>query len=368
LRGVEEVADFDLVLEGDVREAARTLARAGDGFAFSLSEEFGAWRVVARSDRWHADLNPLRGEDIEADLGLRDFTINAIAEPLAGGALIDPLGGARDLELGRLRLAAPDALSADPLRAMRLVRMASELGFTPDSDAREAASRVAPRLSGVAPERVYLELRRILGGVRATDGVRMLIELGLAASVLPELDALDGIGQNRFHHLDVGEHTLEVLAQTVKLEADSSAVFGAERAAAIESLLAEPLADDLDRGLALRFGALFHDIAKPLTRTVADDGRVGFPHHDEEGARLSRAILHRLRAAERVQAHVAALTLHHLRLGFLVHRQPLSRSDLYVYLDASGPVAADVTLLSVADRLATRGDRAPSRARARSHR
>ena len=105
------------MLAGDVRDAARRLAKAGDAHAFSLSEEFGAWRVVARSGGWQADLNPLRGDRIEADLALRDFTVNAIAEPLAGGELVDPLGGVRDLELGRLRLAAPDALGADPLRA-----------------------------------------------------------------------------------------------------------------------------------------------------------------------------------------------------------------------------------------------------------
>jgi putative nucleotidyltransferase with HDIG domain len=358
LRGVEEIEDFDLVLAGDVAAAARRLARTADAVAFVLSEEFGAWRVVARSGSWQADLNPLRGDRIEADLALRDFTINAIAEPLGGGPLVDPLGGGRDLELGRLRLAAPDSLSADPLRAMRLVRLACELELEPDGDARRAASSVAPRLSEVAAERVYAELRRILASERAPAGVRMLLELGLAAVVLPELDALSGIGQSHFHHLDVGEHTLEVLSELLELERDPAGVFGAATAIKIDALLGEPLADELDRGSALRFGALLHDIAKPVTRTVAADGRVGFPHHDEEGARISRVILRRLRAAERVQSHVAALTAHHLRLGFLVHRRPLSRADLYGYLDACGPVAADVTLLSVADRLATRGARA----------
>jgi tRNA nucleotidyltransferase/poly(A) polymerase len=358
LRGIEQAEDFDLVLAGDVRDAARRLAKAGDAHAFSLSEEFGAWRVVARSGGWQADLNPLRGDRIEADLALRDFTVNAIAEPLAGGELVDPLGGVRDLELGRLRLAAPDALGADPLRALRLVRMTCELVLEPDSEARQAARAVAPRLSEIAAERVYAELRRIVASERAPAGVRMLIELGLAAVVLPELDALGGIGQSHFHHLDVGEHTLEVLSELIKLERDPGGVFDAPAAARIEALLREPLADDLDRGSAMRFGALLHDIAKPVTRTVAADGRVGFPHHDEEGARLSRLILRRLRAAERVQSYVAALTLHHLRLGFLVRRRPLSRADLYAYLDACGPVGADVTLLSVADRLATRGARA----------
>lgn len=106
-------------------------------------------------------------------------------------------------------------------------------------------------------------------------------------------------------------------------------------------------------------GALLHDAAKPLTRGVRPDGRVTFIGHDALGAQLARAVLERLRASERLRAHVAALVASHLRLGFLVHeRQPLARRTLFAYLRACSPVEVDVTLLSVADRLATRGDRA----------
>ena len=80
--------------------------------------------------------------------------------------------------------------------------------------------------------------------------------------------------------------------------------------------------------------------------------------HDEAGAGLASDILRRLRASERLREHVAALTRHHLRLGFLVHQMPLERRVVYDYLRACAPVAPDVTLLSVADRLATRGDNA----------
>jgi poly(A) polymerase len=78
--------------------------------------------------------------------------------------------------------------------------------------------------------------------------------------------------------------------------------------------------------------------------------------HDRAGAELGTSILRRLRASEKLCAHVAGLTLHHLRLGFLVHRVPLSRRDVYDYLLSCSPTGVDVTLLSVADRLATRGD------------
>ena len=116
----------------------------------------------------------------------------------------------------------------------------------------------------------------------------------------------------------------------------------------------------MTRGEALRWGALLHDAAKPLTRDMRPaDGRVTFIGHDERGATLAREVLGRLRASERLRAHVAALVRHHLRLGFLVHEpQPLSRRTVFAYLRACSPVEVDVTLLSVADRLATRGDRA----------
>ena len=113
-------------------------------------------------------------------------------------------------------------------------------------------------------------------------------------------------------------------------------------------------------------------MAKPATRRVTPEGRVTFVGHDAVGAEMAAGVLARLRASERLREHVAALTRHHLRLGFLVHEMPLGRRAIYRYLRACEPVQVDVTLLSVADRLATRGrgvrggDRSPPRARARA--
>jgi tRNA nucleotidyltransferase/poly(A) polymerase len=183
-------------------------------------------------------------------------------------------------------------------------------------------------------------------------------DLGLTQAILPELHSLHGVEQNRYHHADVHDHTIEVLAQTVALQADPAAVLGQEHAGALRSLLAEPLADDADRGFALRLGALLHDAAKPATLGHRDDGTPTFLGHDRAGALLARDVLTRLRTSEKLKAHVAALVRHHLRLGFLVHEQPLTRRALYRYLQTCQPVEVDVTLLSVADRLATRGRKA----------
>jgi poly(A) polymerase len=363
-RGTDNV-DVDVVVEGDPAEAARAVAgAAGRAPCFALSERFGAWRVVARDRSWQVDVEPLRAQTLADDLALRDFTVNAIAEPITGGAPIDPLGGLADLSAGRLRMAGPDAFADDPLRVLRLVRVAVELGLEPERDTLRMAGAAAGRLDDVSAERVFMELRRIVAAPRAVDGLQMSGELGVTEVVLPELVAMEGVQQSRFHHLDVFGHTLEVLQRAVELTTVGALQMPALQAPlgqswpAVARLLAEPLADEMSRGEALRWGALLHDVAKPLTREVrGPQRRVTFIGHDVRGADVARSVLARLRASERLRAHVAALVRNHLRLGFLVHEpQPLARRSVFAYLRACSPVEVDVTMLSVLDRLATRGE------------
>jgi putative nucleotidyltransferase with HDIG domain len=347
--------DLDVVLAGDPRAAAHRLARATGAAPFSLSDAFGAWRVVAPGGAWQVDLVPLRDGDLSADLAARDFTINAIAEPLAGGEPVDPHGGAADLAARRLRMVGARALADDPLRTLRAVRLAVELDLAIEPATGAAVTRHAPELELVSPERVFAELKRIVVAPAVLRGMELLGAHGLTDVVLPELIALRGVEQNVFHHADVYGHTLEVLDAVAALERDPARAGLAEQAPATGALLSEPLADGLSRGGAMRFAALLHDAAKPQTRGMRPDGRVTFIGHDEEGAELARRVLRRLRASERLGDYVAALTLHHLRLGFLVHERPLSRRSVWRYLEATSPYAADVTVFTVADRLATRG-------------
>jgi putative nucleotidyltransferase with HDIG domain len=349
--------DLDVVVDGPVKDAARALGRAARAAAFPLSDAFGVWRVVARDHAWQVDLLPVNGATIEEDLAARDFTVNAIAEPLDDGDSIDPFGGREDLAAGRLRMVSAQAFAADPLRVLRAARLACELHLEPEPDPRVAAAAHAQALGRVAPERVFAELRRIVVARGALRGLHEMDRLGATPVVLPELDALRGVEQSAYHHLDVYQHTLAVLEQAIAIERDPEPAFG-PLAGDVAALLAEPLADELKRGGALRFGALLHDAAKPATRGVTAEGRVTFIGHDREGAELARGVLGRLRASERLRSHVAALTRNHLRLGFLVHQQPLDRRTIYGYLVNCDPVAADVTVLSVADRLATRGRKA----------
>jgi hypothetical protein len=190
--------DLDVALRGDgdaARRVARTVARTVGGHAFPLSDAFGAWRATSRpeDDRaWQLDVTPLQGRDLADDLGRRDLTVNALAEPVGGGAIVDLFGGRADLEASRLRLVASDALQRDPVRVVRLARFAAELGSEPDDAALAAARAAAPALTGVPGERVLPELQRTLAGAGWERGLRALGATGALAALLPESVEADG--------------------------------------------------------------------------------------------------------------------------------------------------------------------------------
>jgi poly(A) polymerase len=360
------VRDVDVAVAGDPARAARALAERVRGPVFRLSEAFGAWRVIDHRAERVYDFAPLQGDSIESDLRERDFTINAMARAIelealgatAGAApLIDPLGGRADLDSRTLRVLGPEAYASDPLRTLRLARFAAELGFAPDPETERLTQAAAARVTDAAGERVFGELRRLVIADGALAGLGLADRLGVLDAVLPELTALHGVDQSDYHHLDVYDHTLEVLGQQIEVESRLDELFGAD-AARLRGVLAEPLADELTRGEALRFGALVHDVGKPATRDVRGDGRITFMGHDALGERMVHDLCRRLRTSERFARFLAGLTRHHLVLGFLVHERPLDRTRVYRYLRRTAPVEVEVTLLSCADRLATRGRRA----------
>lgn len=183
--------DLDVAISGadDARTVARAVARDAAAHAFPLSDAFGAWRVVSNDDtgtpRWQIDITPLQGDDLSADLARRDLTVNAIAEPVAGGPLVDPHGGQEDLAGGRLRMVGPDAFASDPVRVLRLARFAAELGFTADAATVAAARASAPALVDVPGERLLPELERLLAAQTWAVGWRLLLATGAGAVLFP---------------------------------------------------------------------------------------------------------------------------------------------------------------------------------------
>ncbi len=184
------VLDLDVVCREPERAARRYAKRAG-GAPFPLSERHGAWRVALEAGRT-VDFTPLP-ERIEDDLATRDFALNAIAVPVAGGALLDPYGGRADIEARAIRAVSDTVFADDPLRLLRAVRLEDELGFRLDGHTEELVRAHAERVGEPAGERILAELHRL-----SSAGYRRLAELDLLAplggSLAGPLDALDDPG------------------------------------------------------------------------------------------------------------------------------------------------------------------------------
>ena len=219
------VLDVDIAC-GEPERAARAYARRSGGAPFPLSERHGAWRVAFPGERT-VDFTPL-ANGIEADLATRDFTINAIAVPLAGGEPVDPTGGLTDLELRTLRAVTEEVFRADPLRLLRAVRLEDELGFRLAPMTANLVRRDAGLVMRPAGERLLAELRRL-----SVAGYRRLEELGLLEHLGGSLDRLERIqpppGTSDFLLVAVFEEVLDRFPVSNELRRYKRTLLSAER-------------------------------------------------------------------------------------------------------------------------------------------
>jgi tRNA nucleotidyltransferase/poly(A) polymerase len=182
------VVDLDIAC-AEPERAARTYARRSKSAVFPLSVQHGGWRVALDGGRT-VDFVPLQNGSIEADLGTRDFAINAIAVPLGGGDPVDPYGGQADLEGRVIRVVSPRVFDDDPLRLLRAVRLEDELGFRLDAESEALVRDRASLVGTPAGERILEELWRLsAAGYERLDELGLLEALG--GSVAPRLRAFD---------------------------------------------------------------------------------------------------------------------------------------------------------------------------------
>jgi tRNA nucleotidyltransferase/poly(A) polymerase len=234
---------------------------------------------------------------LDDDLRRREFTVNAIAFDLASGRIVDPLDGLRDLRRGVLRMPRPGVFREDPLRTLRAARFLAQLpDFRIGSESAEEAKTVAPRLRRAAVERVRDELDRLLVATDPARGLRTAMDLGVVRAVLPELLPMSGCLAGR-DRPDVWDHTLGTLTA----------------AAGYRRRPAAALVRDPATARVLRWSLLLHDVAKPDTLVIDDDGRPTFHGHEVLGSGRAGEILRRLLLPKNVRTRVRRLIRFHLR-------------------------------------------------------
>lgn len=369
-----ESGDLDFA----VPERAIALAFAvGDALslpAYVLDRERDTARVVVPATAGRAkttlDFARYRAAGLEGDLRARDFTINAMALPagaIDAGAIVDPLDGRADLQAEIVRLASPTALQDDAVRTLRAVRMAVRFGFDLAPGTEDAIATAVPGLADISAERVRDELIKLFSSPAPGRALRLLRGTGLLGAVLPEIAALELVEQSAPHHEAVLAHTVSTLRWLVLVEGAMGEGAGEEPvlpevqrqlspyAGPLRSHLERPVDGDLNGLDLLRLGALFHDAGKLETQQREESGRIRFFGHAEAGARLAAHRLHRLRLSREALDHVRALVREHMRPLHLAQADKVTRRAVYRYFRDAGSAGLDVSLLALADHLATHG-------------
>lgn len=278
--------DIDVVVVGSGIEMAKAFAkRIGKGANLAVFKTYGTAQVKrgdvevefvgARRESYHRDSrNPIVEEGtLEDDQNRRDFTVNALAICLNKerfGELTDPFGGLADMERKILRTPLdPDVtFSDDPLRMMRAVRFATQLGFTIEQRTFEAIGRNSGRIEIITKERITDELNKIMQADRPSTGFILMEQTGLLARIFPELDRMKGVDKrNGRGHKDVFLHTLKVVDSVAEKSDD----------------------------LWLRWAALLHDIGKPATKQWDEKAGWTFRNHNFIGSKMVPGIFRRLR-------------------------------------------------------------------------
>ncbi|MEO0085457.1 MAG: HD domain-containing protein [candidate division WOR-3 bacterium] len=359
-----EPADFDFAVSGSGLGFARAFARKVHGRLVVLSEPDDEARVVCREGMVF-DFTGFGDLTIEHDIRRRDFTVNALAAEIdhgQPGLIIDLVHGQDDIRARIIRPVSRDSLRLDPLRLLRAMRFALELGFEVAPEVYEQARSVT--LRETAAERIGAELLRIMEQPGSYQFILRLFELGRLEEILPELGPVFDDPELRHHTFQTYYKVEELIAQPgffARYEPEWTAYFdawgvkaeGEVQEGQVETESAEPMPY---RRALLKLAGLLHDIAKPETRFTNTDGEVHFYGHDSLGARIvSRVARERLRLSRAQTAMLKTLTAEHMRLHLLATNPDLTDRAVRRYFRDLGPEALGLMILCVADGWATAG-------------
>lgn len=344
--------ELDLLLSGDPAPFLESAATNPRMKIVPLDEARGIYRLVLKGERrFFFDFTSCPAGEVEKNLLERDFSVNALAlnaDDLAGGKirLLDPQNGFADLKTGTIRTGTPEILKADPLRILRAFRLAAILRGRIEEKTKGWLVQTSPLLSSVSVERIRDELFKILAVEEAQPWLVEMDRDGILELILPEISSLKGVAQGRFHQYDVWGHSLETVRHLESL-------IRRENYRPREKMSAERTGEAW-----LKFVALFHDIAKPPTRSVDENGNVHFYRHEEEGSGLIEALCARLRLSAKETGAAAALIRRHLDPLRLAREPNLTPHAIPRFFRRVSPYAREALLLGLADTMA-KGKPAP---------
>lgn len=354
--------DLDFVVDSDTRELAQKLADEMGGNFFVLNELHAQSRVLVEDKT--LDFSSLHGENIIDDLSKRDFTINALALPIdknrqnLSSEVIDPYKGINHLKKSLIKPISSRIFEDDPIRLLRFFRLKYFLDFHSDKKTDDMIAKNASFIWEAKSERISDEILKILDFPEAARVVREMVSLEILDELFPEIEKCKGITQNEFHHLDVFNHSIYALECLEGINANLEKYFS-KYADQISLHLCQKMQANFSRLVFLKLAALLHDVGKPYTRSLDENGVIRFYDHQKIGVEISDRVARRLKLSKKSIDYIKKLTKEHLRLGFLLHslvvQGGITRRAYWRFFRDTGEDALDVIILCLADGLATRG-------------
>ena len=330
--------DADLVLEGDALELARFLHRRRItdhppvvyrrfGTAMLTIRGRQVEIVTARSENYDRESRKPSVEpaNLQMDALRRDFTVNTLMQNLHTGEILDFTCRGMDDIRGRIIRTPLDPVHTfdeDPLRMLRAIRFSSRLDFEIEPETYRALSQCAERLAIISRERIRDEFSKTLLTANAARGLEMLLETGLLAQFTPELPAMRGVEQNKYHLYDCWAHTMKSLSELPE-----------------------------DANLNIRLATLLHDIGKPATKTYDGDAEAHFYGHEHVGAEIASKVMRRLRFSNDQIETVHTLVELHLRPGS--YNKDWTDAAVRRLMRDAGPLFDELLILSKADSAAS---------------
>jgi poly(A) polymerase len=374
--------DLDFITQAGALKIARKLADKLGGAYFPLDKTRNVARIVLKSTvegestaGWvrRVDISNFQGGNLTSDLMRRDFTVNAMAmEVHHPDRMIDPMGGAADLIGKRLRACLDSSFLDDPVRILRAVRFSVNLGLTIQPDTLSLIRQAIAHLPEVSAERVRDELFRMLILPHPATSLRILDRLGALDLILPEVCMLKDVQQSAPHVMDAWNHTLDSLKHLESLLEVLASDFNPDKASNFalgmttlqigryREQLSEHLNNALNpdrphRGLLFLAG-LYHDIGKPTTQSIDEQGKIKFISHEQIGSKLAEKRGQALKLSNLEIVRLVTIVGHHMRPALLSHSsEPPSRKAVYRFFRDTGAAGVDICILSLADMLATYG-------------
>lgn len=344
----KENFDKDIIVSTDARSFAEELAEIFDASFVALDEENKIYRLVLKDKINYIDVaNPI-GATLTDDLKRRDLTINSVAINLRTFEIIDLNDGIKDLKEKKIRQISEKNFLDDPLRLLRACRFQAMLGFEIDSELIQIIKKHASKIHQSAVERINYEFLKLFSGDYSAKALIKMDESGLLAEILPISQELKKVPPNLHHHLNLFEHSIEVVNQIQKVYEKSSSEVK-EHLQKIDFGAATRLAH-------LKFAGFLHDIGKPDTWTIQEDtGKHRFIKHDDLGSKIVANVLKKAKFSKKQIDYIVKMIKFHIYPSHVVGARDTNEKTNMRLIRKMENEVIDVIILAMADRLSARG-------------